>query len=151
MRKKKLKLGDIYEIPLPNGKNTYGRLYKETTLGIYKELYNSVNELPKDEEYQFFVAVYKDLLHDGVWKVVGNRKFQNEEEAWAPPQCMVDAITKVGSIIYKGIVSKCTYDECKDLKLAAVWDRHHVIDQLMGSADWMKHLDRPTNPRGESP
>ena len=32
---KKLKLGDIYEIPLPNGKNAYGRLFKEYTLAIY--------------------------------------------------------------------------------------------------------------------
>lgn len=146
MRKKRLKLGDIYEIPLPNGKNAYGRLYKETTLGIYINQCNSINELTKEEDYLFFVAVYKDLLQDGEWKVVGNRKFKNDEDAWAPPRCMVDAITKVGSIIYRGIVSECTYDECKDLELAAVWDRQHVIDRLMGDVNWMEFLDKPINP-----
>ncbi len=37
MRRRRLKLGDIYEIPLPNGQNAYGRLYKECTLAIYKK------------------------------------------------------------------------------------------------------------------
>ncbi len=27
--KKNIRLGDIYEISLPNGKNAYGRLYKD--------------------------------------------------------------------------------------------------------------------------
>ena len=35
-RKMRLKLGNIYEIPLPNGINAYGRLYKEGVLAIYK-------------------------------------------------------------------------------------------------------------------
>lgn len=34
-RGKKLKLGDIYEIELPNGKKAYARLFKEFTLAIY--------------------------------------------------------------------------------------------------------------------
>ena len=81
-RKTKLKLGDIYEIVLPNGKKAYGRLYKECTLAIYNSQYSSFVELPKKEEYQFFVGVYQDLLQDGIWKIVGNRKFETEEDAW---------------------------------------------------------------------
>ena len=40
--KKKLRLGDIYLIPLPNGKFTFGRLFKESTLAIYKGTYDKV-------------------------------------------------------------------------------------------------------------
>ena len=46
-RKRRLKLGDIYEIPLPNGTNAYGRLYKECTLAIYKTRCDDVTELPE--------------------------------------------------------------------------------------------------------
>ena len=144
--KKRLRLGDIYEIPLPNGKNAYGRLYREYTLGIYKSRCDSVDELPSKEEYEFFVGVYKDLLQDGKWEIVGNRKFDNDEESWTPPRCVVDAITKKGSLYYKGEISPCTYDECKNLEVVAAWDRHHVIDRLMGKADWMKYLNRPIDP-----
>ena len=44
--KRRLKLGDIYEISLPNGQNAYGRLFKEYTLAIYQKRCHSVDELP---------------------------------------------------------------------------------------------------------
>ena len=111
-RKRRLRLGDIYEIPLPDGTNAYGRLYK-------------------------------DLLQDGEWKIVATRKFISEEDAWAPPKCVIDAITGIGSLYYKGMITTCSYEECKDLEIAAVWDRHHLIDRLMGNDVWEKSLGKP--------
>ena len=145
-RKKRLKLGDIYEISLPNGKNVYGRLFKECTLAIYKGRYNDVSELPQKEEYESYIAVYKYLLQDGEWPIVGNRSFDLDEEAWPPPKVMEDAITKKGSLYYKGVISGCTYEDCKDLEVVAVWDRVHVIDRLMGNDVWEKLLRRPKDP-----
>ena len=146
-KRKKINLGDIYEIPLPNGKNAYGRLYKEYVLGIYNKKCKNYTEISNDETYMFFVGVYKDLLLDGKWKIVGNRKFNSEDESWAPPQCIVDAITKRGSIYYKGNIIQCSYDECKDLEVAAAWDRNHLIDRLMGNDKWEKSLGRPEKQR----
>ncbi len=145
--KKRLKLGDIYEIPLPNGKNAYGRLFKEYTLAIYDMICSSFDELPDTEDYQFFVGVYKDLLQDGEWKIVGNRKFEKEEDAWAPPQCVIDAITKIGSIYYKGEIIPCEYEDCKDLEIVSAWDRQHVVDRIMGDKDILKRLGHPINPK----
>lgn len=146
LKKRRLKLGDIYEIPLPDGKKAYGRLYKECTLAIYKGRFNEVSALPEEELYESYIAVYKDLLQDGEWPIVGNRGFICEEEAWPPPKVMVDAITKRGSLYYKGEVSRCTYEECKDLEVVAVWDRHHVVDRLMGIDKWEKTIRRPKDP-----
>ena len=131
-RKKRLKLGDIYEIALPNNKNAYGRLYKEYTLAIYNKLCNNVEEIPEEENYKFFCGVYKNLLQDGEWKIVGNREFENEEDAWPPPTCVVDALTGKGSICYKGEIISSNYEECENLEIAATWDRKHLIDRLMG-------------------
>ena len=130
--KKRLKLGDIYEISLPDGRKAYGRLFRECTLAFYTGFYRSFSELPGDAGYDRFICVYKDLLQDNEWKIVGNRPFQNEEESWPPPKCGVDAITLKGSLYYKGEITPCAYAECKDLEIAAVWDRHHVMDMLMG-------------------
>lgn len=146
-RKRRLKLGDIYEIPLPNGTNAYGRLYKECTLAIYKTRCDDVKELPKTEDYQNYLAVYKDLLQDGEWKIVGNRGFESEEDAWPPPKCVIDAITKVGSLYYKGEIKPCSFEECKDLEIVAVWDRNHVVDHLMGDDKWEKLIGQPKNPK----
>lgn len=76
--KRRLKLGDIYEINLPSGKKAYGRLFKEYTLAFYNGFYRSFSELPNDAGYYRFICVYKDL------------------------------------------------------EIAAVWDRSHVVDMLMG-------------------
>ena len=146
MRGKKLKLGDIYEIPLPNGKNAYGRLFKEGTLAIYDLFCDSVQELPQTEQYRFFVPVYEDLLRDGKWKIVDSRKFNSDEEAWPPPFCAVDQMTHIGSIYYKGQILPCKYDDCKDLEIAAVWDRHHLVDRLMGDNKWTESLGHPIKP-----
>lgn len=146
LKKHRLKLGDIYEIHLPNGMNAYGRLYKEYVLAIYNKICNSVVELPNENDYRFFVGVYKDLLQDGVWPVVENRKFDSPEDAWAPPQCVVDAITQIGSLYYKGKIIQCTYDECKDLEIVAAWDRNHIIDRIMGIDKWEKNIRKPINP-----
>lgn len=142
-RKRRLKLGDIYEIPLPNGENAYGRLYKECTLAIYKKTGSSVSELPFAEDYQFFVTVYKDLLQDDVWKVVGHRPFPSEDEAWPPPRCVVDAITYKGSLYYRGQISSCSYEQCKDLEVVSVWDRQHLIDRLAGNSKWEERIRKP--------
>ncbi len=130
----RIKIGNVYELPLPDGTNAYGRLYKEYTLAIYSTRAYSYNELPNTEEYQCFIGVYKDLLTDGKWKVVGKRAFVNEEDAWPPPQCVV---------YYKGVISDCTYEECKGLEIAAAWDRHHVIDRLMGNSKWENSMRKP--------
>lgn len=132
IKKRRLKLGEIYEIPLPNGKRAYGRLFKENTLAIYDQICDNITELPENEEYRFFVCVYDDLLRDGIWPVAGNRSFASAEDAWPPPKCVVDAITGVGSLYYKGEIKKCTHEECKDLEVVSVWDRRHVVDRIMG-------------------
>ena len=72
--------------------------------------------------------------------------FVSEEEAWPPPKVVVDAITKKGSLYYKGVISSCSYEECKDLEVVAVWDRHHVVDRLMGIDIWEKSIRRPMDP-----
>jgi hypothetical protein len=146
MSRKRVKVGNIYEIPLPDGKKAYGRLFKEGTLAIYKETYDSINDLPEEENYRFFVIVYDDLLRDGQWPVVGFRPFESDEDAWPPPTVIVDALTHIGELYYKGQIIPCKYEECKDLEVTAVWDRHHVVDRLMGDTKWLETLRRPINP-----
>ncbi|MGL5694611.1 MAG: Imm26 family immunity protein [Peptostreptococcaceae bacterium] len=136
MRKKRLKLGDIYEISLPNGLNAYGRLYKESTLAIYKKICLNIDELSEEEEYEFFVGVYTDLLKDGIWKVVGNAPFGSEDEAWPPPQSIKDPINGKYSLYIKGEIIPSTEDVCKNLERVAAWDRHHVVDRIMGIDIW---------------
>ena len=77
-KRRRIKLGDIFEIPLPDGTNAYGRLHKDTTLAIYNTRCKDVSELPEEEIYESYIGVYKDLLQDGEWPVVANRSFASD-------------------------------------------------------------------------
>ena len=53
-KRRRIKLGDIFEIPLPDGTNAYGRLHKDTTLAIYNIRCKDVSELPEEENYESY-------------------------------------------------------------------------------------------------
>jgi hypothetical protein len=73
-KRKRIKIGDVYAIPLHNGKYAFGRIFKEASIGIYKYIRESIEDIPKDEEYQFIVGVYEYVLKSGDWTVVSCRK-----------------------------------------------------------------------------
>ena len=91
-RKKRIKLGDIYAIPLPDGKYAFGRAMKDAGIDIYKDISNNPHDIPTVEEYQFIVGLYRDVLQSGEWQIVDNRKFNSEEEAWPPKTYIKDVI-----------------------------------------------------------
>ena len=138
---KRKKLGDIVEIPLSDGKNAYARLYKEMTLGIFKGTYQSYNDVPADAEFLRFICLYRNSLSK--LQVVGSRPFFNDEDSWPPDKVIVDAITGKGSLYHHGEILKCTYEECKNLEVCAVWELSHLIDMLMGDTSVDCSIRRP--------
>jgi len=137
MKKKKPKLGDVFAIPLPDDSYAFGRLHKEGRLAIYKERSSDMSKIPQATEYDFFVCVYANLLTDGQWVVIGNIPFINENEAEGPPTYIKDALDGKYFLYERGEMRPATEKECKGLEVAAVWDRLHVIDRLMGTKEWL--------------
>lgn len=135
-RKKQIKIGDVYAIPLPNGKYAFGRIFRDGCIAIYNHIGNYMEELPHTEEYQFIVGVYKDILKSGQWPIVDSRPFKNEEESWPPPMCTLDIISGEYSIYHKGNFKKSSKSECEKLEEAAVWEANHIIDRIMGDDKW---------------
>jgi hypothetical protein len=136
--KRRIKIGDIYAIPLPNGKYAYGRVFKDAGIGIYNKMGENIEDIPKEDDYMFIVGVYRDVLQSGDWNFVINKKFETEEDAWPPKMANYDMISKKYNIYYKGEFSPSIEDECKDLEVAAIWDSHHIIDRIMGNNKWHK-------------
>ncbi|MFJ5713672.1 Imm26 family immunity protein [Neobacillus sp. NPDC093127] len=132
MATKKYQLGDVFAIPLQNNKFGFGRLYKESCIAIYKHIGNSVNDIPKREEYHFIAGVYQDVLKSGKWAIVDKRPFNSEDEAWPPPMCVIDSISGKYSIYHKGEFINASKADCEGLEIAAVWDKTHIIDRIMG-------------------
>lgn len=137
-RRKQLKIGDIYAIPLPNGKYAYGRSFKDACIAIYKHIGNTVDDIPKTENYQFTVGVYKDILQSEQWPIVENRPFKDDNDAWSPPMCTIDSISGEYFIYHKGEFRASSKSECEGLEQASVWEAEHIVDRIMGEDKWHK-------------
>ena len=79
----------------------------------------------------------------GLDKEINEIPMPTHKEAVA---AVIDAITKIGSLYYKGEIIPCEYEDCNDLEVVAAWDRHHVVDRIMGDKEILKRLGRPINP-----
>ncbi|MCG1021474.1 Imm26 family immunity protein [Sutcliffiella horikoshii] len=136
MKCKGIKLGDVYAIPLPDGKFAFGRRFKDAGIAIYSYIGISIADIPRNEDYQFIVGVYEDILKSGEWTYIENRPFHNEEEAWPPPACLIDSITGDYSIYHRGEIKDANKEECVGLEIAAVWEGNQIIDRIMGDDKW---------------
>ncbi|TCM89721.1 immunity protein 26 of polymorphic toxin system [Paenibacillus sp. BK033] len=139
-RRRRIKLGDVYAIPLPDGKFAFGRRFKDASIAIYKHIGETIADIPLSEDYRFVVGIYDYVLKSEEWPVVDNRPFKNDEEAWPPPYCVIDSLSGSYSIYHKGEISPSDKVNCEGLEIAAVWAENHIIDRIMGDDKWHKHF-----------
>ena len=134
----RVKEGNVYAIPLPNGKYAFGRhMHRESAaIAIYKHIGDTADNVPQKEEYQFIVGVYRDVLTNGEWPLIENRPFASEEEAEPPPTYIWDIGTGKYKQYYKGEITPSTKAACKGLESCAEWDANHIIDRIMGDNKW---------------
>jgi hypothetical protein len=128
----KPKVGDIFQIALPDGRFAYGKVFRDASVGIYQKTFDSPVTTPIESGFAFTVGHYDDILKSGVWPIIGHEPFASAEEEWPPPHFIKDIITGDYSIYNKGVIRSSTEDECRGLEPAAVWDSDHVINRLMG-------------------
>ena len=128
----KVNIGDVFQIPLPDGRFAYGRVYNDASVGIY----NTVTERPLNppigsRSFLFTVGLYSDILERGKWKIIGHDPFHTDESTWPPPFFVRDVISGDYQIYHKGILSPAEAEETRGLEEAAVYDSNHVIDRIM--------------------
>lgn len=126
------KVGDIFQVPLPDGRFAYGKVFRDASVGIYRKIFDKPTEPPIRSRFAFIVGLYDDILKSGVWPIVGHEPFASEEGSWPPPNYIKDIISGEYSIYHKGEIRPSTKAECRGLEEAAVWDIHHVVDRIMG-------------------
>lgn len=134
-------LGAIVEIPLPNGLNSYARVYKDYTVGIFKGFYKTFDEVKPGTEYFRFIGLYATDLNK--LKTVSKIPFRDDEDIWGPDKVVVDGITLKGRLYHHGEIIPCTYEACADLEVFAVWHINHLVDMLMGDDKWDNSIKRP--------
>lgn len=139
-KKKRVKIGDVLAIPLPNGKYAFGRIFKNSYVAYYKKIGENINDIPTTEDYQFIVATYQYLTKGKIWEAVERRPYSTDDEVTAPPNSIYNQLTKQFSIYYKGETRPASLEECRNLEPMAVWDKEHIIDRLIGNNKWTESM-----------
>lgn len=128
------KVGDVIQIDLPSGRYAYGRLYRDATVGVYKETTDMPGMPPiGSREFMFYVGIYDDVIKMGKTPIVGRDPFDDPDSEWPPPACIKDKISGEYSVYHRGIITKSNEKECQKLEPAAVWDLNHIIERIMAN------------------
>lgn len=135
MARIRVRLGDVFQIPLPNGKYAYGRVYDDASVGIYSSITEEPLQPPiGSRTFLFIVGLYSDILESGHWKIVGHDAFAPDESPWPPPYFVRDMISGEYQIYHKGLFSPAQHGEIKGLEEAAVYDSDHIIDRILAES-----------------
>jgi hypothetical protein len=131
------KVGDIFQISLPDGRFAYGRVFRDASVGIYQKISDSHAGPPFESAFAFVVGLYDDVLKSGLWPIVGHESFESEEDEWPKPAFIEDVISGAYSIYHKGEIHPSSKTECQGLERVAVWEARHVIERIMGSIKYL--------------
>jgi len=120
------RVGDIFEIPLPNGRFAYGKVFRDASVGIYETVSDTPMRPPIQSAFAFVVGLYEYILADGIWSIVGQEPFESTDAEWPPPYFIKDPISGDYSRYHKGVITESSETECRGLEQAAVWDADDI-------------------------
>ena len=127
-----MKVGDVFQIPLPDGRFAYGRIYRDASVGIYRKVSEKPNNPPLgSRDFLFIVGMYRDVPYSNNWPNVGKDPFPTIESEWPPPMFVKDVISGSYQIYHRGTFRDADRSEVSDLEEAAVWDSDHIIDRIV--------------------
>lgn len=117
MPRQRVKMGDVFQIPLPDGRYAYGRVYDDASVGIY----SSITEEPLNppigsRDFLFTVGLYRDILENGQWEIIGHDAFASDESRWPAPNFVRDMISGEYQIYHKGLFRPAEPEEIHGLE-----------------------------------
>ena len=131
-----MKVGDVYQIPLPDGRFAYGRLYRDASVGIYRKVSTVPNSPPiGSRDFLFIVGMYSDVPKTNNWVTVGKDPFPTPESEWPRPMFVRDVISGTFQIYHQGTFRDADVSEVSGLEEAAVWDHDQIIARILKELD----------------
>jgi hypothetical protein len=106
--KHKVKIGDVYAVPLDTLNQRYGyvRMYHDPDIAVFAVTSsNKILSLDEIKNYPIVMDPFamRTSIEKGLWPLIGNIPFENEDEAWPGPQKQVSKIRPdVRMVVYKG-------------------------------------------------
>jgi hypothetical protein len=138
-KRQKYKVGSVLAIPLPNGQYAYAKIFKDEEFAIYNFLTFRIVTVEHviSNQIAFFMAATDTAIKSGLWPVIGEEPFPDEESAWGPPKAF-GYIPEEGIGVenpkkyYKGQTIPATVEELKGLERSVFCQEPELlIEQIM--------------------
>jgi hypothetical protein len=140
MKHHRPRIGEVIQFSLPDGNFAYGRQLRDSAVAFYRGVSSQPGHPPiGSRDFQFIVGVYLDVVRSADVPIVGYDPLDADEDGWPPAGVITDPITGAKRIYERGSMRPAVGDEWVGLETAAVWDRNHIVDRLMGDGEkWMR-------------
>lgn len=124
--KLKLKLGAVIAVPLPDGRFAFGKMFRDSNVGVYDFISNKIESLKEIIKHKiaFFEPTTDSAIKSGEWPIVGEDPFPDNDSSWAPPKVVgvfpeMQADPSRLKISYRGAYRKADPKEAagKDIEL----------------------------------
>jgi len=132
---KKPREGSLLRIGLEDGANAFARVLPNSQIALYDILVPQIDTLSSHNVFSakilWKLTVMKSALISGRWPVMDYRPL--ESELTAPVEYFIrDQLTGRYSIYRSsdGYTRGSTFEECKELEAAAVWEAEHIEDRI---------------------
>ena len=126
---RKPKPGLVVQVPLPDGRFAYGRIYRDATVCFYRQASRTPGQPPiGSRDFAFCIGVYDDVV--ARWERVGADPFDSDDTAWPPAKSIQDPITGRWSVYEHGVIRPAEASEAEPLERASAWDEHHLLPRL---------------------
>lgn len=147
--KKTKRPGDIFAIPLPDGRYGFGLCFRASLCGVYQHIGASQDDLPENRRFLFVTAINNASLNSNDWPVVSQDPVGKNRGTQFPGQFIYDEQTDSYSI-YDAATGEdvpASKEQCFGLEEVAAWSATHVIQRLLpggrhawlGAADWVPY------------
>lgn len=121
------KLGDVFEINLVDGVYVYARILKDSVISVQSTISNCKNNPPNDYSNPVLITGFNFLpVEDGTYPIVTNVPFENEDDAWAPPQKINENL-----IYYRGKTQHVKSGDAKGLYQVKVHNQVSLEKELI--------------------
>lgn len=149
MKRQKRITGGIIKIPLDDGFYTFGRICEEPLIAFYDIRSRSNHSLDEiiSRPILFRICVYNYAVTRGGWEIIGKAPLE-DELLETPKFYKYDSFFKRYEIYSPdGKDLPSTWEECKNLELASVWEPGAVEQRLKDHFDnrpcWYLESEKP--------
>ncbi len=132
-------LGSVIAIPLPCGKYAFAKVYKDQDLGVYDFISEKIEPLSVVSRHAiaFYQGCTYKPIRSGLWPIIGEEPFPDENVAWAPPRASgvlpgMPIFPEMLQITFKGVLRHAKLNEVVGMDIATLAiDPETFIDEVV--------------------